>query len=155
MTDQKRIAYGFDRKPADFTGRGVGRDKIFIDTDATEREELRAALAATIPGAEVIVLALSDFGRGAMAAKIRGKFEANGGTVVVAGEAPRPRGRPASVIALSPEDYEWARGVFLEGVQTRADLVAKINRKTGLALTWSQWEYEFIRKPRRRAAKER
>ncbi|MCY0146157.1 hypothetical protein OEG84_24960 [Hoeflea sp. G2-23] len=50
MTFDDKIAYGFKRSDRDFKEFDIPQGRAFIDNAATEREELRALLAAVRSG---------------------------------------------------------------------------------------------------------
>lgn len=94
-------AYGYNRDPKDFAHTEVDPARIFIDHNGT-----RSALSGLVDGEgarhgdTIIVLALSDLGKGASAQKSKALIEARGIAIDVrpmpeAAKKKLPRGRPA------------------------------------------------------------
>ena len=95
-----RIGYGINRRVSDFAKAGLDLDgfqepRVWIDTDTVARPAFSELLMGLRPGDVVVVLALSDLGKGGFgqSAGLR-MVEANGGTVEVvdsATQTPAPR----------------------------------------------------------------
>lgn len=149
MTNNVRIAYGYLRSDRDFKSFNITDNKIFIDNENTDREELRAALVACREGMTLVVLQVSDFGPGAKAKQIREAMEAKGVTLEVPVAEPKKRGRKLRG-EISTADEKWARAIFMDLHRTRTSAVKRINDRTGLELTYDQLYYRFIGAKRRK-----
>lgn len=152
MIDEVRIAYGFKRSDRDFREHNVDLDRVFIDNPATEKEELRAVLAAVRPGVTVVVLQTGDFGPGAKATQVCREIESRGGKVEVPEKVVGVRGRKPKGV-MSAKDERWARGLWLDPALTKSHVLKRIQKRTGITFTRDQLNYRFIGKQRRAAKK--
>lgn len=91
----RRVAYGFNRKVAEF--KGVQYDDLWLDTDNTERAERFAALAILRGGDTLVLVGRGDLSSGRGLAKIRDFLVKEGIETEVYEPAvaeKKPRGRP-------------------------------------------------------------
>lgn len=94
-----KIGYGFNRRVSDFAKAvtdldGFGNLRVWIDTDAKVRPEFSSMLMSLQKGDTVVVLAMSDLGKGGFGqGEAVRKIEAQGAAVSVidAGPPPEPR----------------------------------------------------------------
>lgn len=140
MTDKKYAAYGFKRTAkqmvalAEIAEIEILPDKIFVDTLNTERAELSALqkMLKTTSGVTVLVHQKSDFGQGAMAAKVVRDIEGGGNSIITPEIKALPRGRP-KVDDFTEE--EKAKYRELLKANTYSHVLTVVHRDTGLVLT--------------------
>ena len=150
MSEERRIAYGYNRSDKQFADSRISGDKYFIDNDKTGREELMAALMAVRPGVVVVVIQLSDFGKGAKAKNVKAEIEANGGIIEVIGTAaPKAKGR-GSEIGFNDEELQWACELWNNPLRDKANVLARIWAKTGQQPDRHQMNYLCRRKEKRK-----
>ena len=143
MTDKRYAAYGFNRTAkqmialAETAGIEVLPDKIFVDTANTNKAELAALqkMLKTVSGVAVLVHQKSDFGQGAMAAKVVQGIESGGNSIIVPEIEARPRGRPK---ADDFTDGQKAKYRELLKANTYNHVITVVHRDTGLVLTRGQ-----------------
>lgn len=115
-----KVGYGVNRHPHDFRGTGIAWDvpsltdgpdqpRAWIDTDAKVRPEFTDMLLQLTEGDVVVVLALSDLGKGFQLQEAQRMIAANGATVEVydPGLPPPPKRKrgPSSKWDDVPEDH--------------------------------------------------
>lgn len=156
MDDNVFIVYGFKRSDR-FLRRfckdheiEIGKTQggiplVFIDVDGTDREELRAVLAACRPGVVVVVAQLSDFGTGAKSKEIQKRIEAAGASVMVPEKILQKRGpKPKGI--LSEEDQAWAQSLYDNPALSRKHVADAIERRTGVKFTRHKLRARFAGK---------
>lgn len=130
MLDMKRIGYGFEDDPAQFTDCHA----VYIDTPKTERTARRDLFADGVlrEGDTLVVLRLSALGRGFDLQKFRGILAEMG--VTLAAEPVEPDARPPGPApAFTPDaDLEAAvRPLYHDRLYTLAHVQQRIKLRTG------------------------
>lgn len=131
-----KLGYGMNRDPRDL--RKAGAERVWIDTDTSERME-RADLFANAlrPQSVLVLLSRSDLGRGREIERFEALAAQAGARIEIA-EPPRPAGKlkPGPAPKFDPTDAQRARVAhYWHGPFKRGEVLRQASEIMGYEVT--------------------